>query len=111
VEADAGSFGYRRYLARAGFAKDDVSGHIQYSDRDQDGYYYMSRTYSKTWSGNLKYAPDARSDLSFGFEKSVRFRDREGAVTGVTAATLDPRGYDGGRGYSRNFNVDLSATT
>ena len=108
VEADAGSFGYRRYLARAGFAKDDVSGHIQYSDRDQDGYYYMSRTYSKTWSGNLKYAPDARSDLSFGFEKSERFRDREGSVTGVTAAALDPKGYDGGRGYSRNFNVDLS---
>lgn len=108
AEADAGAFGYRRAMVRAGFARDDLSGHLQYSDRDQDGYYFMSRTYSKTWSGNLKYALDARSDLSLGFEKSERLRDREGAVTGAANALADPRGLDGGRGYSRNFNVDLA---
>lgn len=108
VETDAGSSGYRRAMVRAGFAKDDLTGHIQYSDRDQDGYYFMSRTYSKTWSGNLKYALDAKSDLSFGFEKSERFRDREGSVTGEVNALNDPKGLDGGRGYNRNFNVDIS---
>lgn len=108
VEADAGSFGYRRSLVRGGFAKDDVSGHLQYSDREQDGYYFMSQTYGKTLSGNLKYAINNSSDVSLGFEKSDRFRDREGSVTGVTAASLDPKGVDGGRGFSRNFNVNLS---
>lgn len=108
AEADAGSFGYRRAMVRTGFATDDLSGHIQYSDRDQDGYYYMSRTYSRTLSGNLKYALNATSDLSLGFERSDRFRDREGSVTGETNALLDPKGMTGGRGYSRNFHIDLS---
>jgi iron complex outermembrane receptor protein len=65
---DAGSFGYRRAMVRAGFALDDLTGHVQYSDRDQDGYYFLSRTYSKTLSGNLKYALTASSDLSLGFD-------------------------------------------
>lgn len=108
AEADTGSFGYRRYLVRGGFAADDLSGHIQYSDRDQEGYYFMSQSYSKTYSGNLKYALNSRSDIAFGFEHSDRFRDREGSVNGVTAAKDDPQGFNGGRGYSRNFNVDLS---
>ncbi len=107
VEADAGSFGYRRGLVRAGFALDDVTGHLQYSDRKQDGYYFLSRTYSRTLSGNLKYALGGTSDLSLGFETSSRFRDREGSVTGASAAAADPRGLNDGRGYSRNFNVDL----
>ena len=108
AEVDAGSFGYRRAMVRAGFALDELTGHVQYSDRDQDGYYFLSRTYSKTLSGNLKYALTASSDLSLGFEKSERFRDREGSVTGVNEALTDPRGLKGGRGFSRNFDVDLS---
>ncbi len=108
AELDAGSFGYRRALVRAGFAGDDLTGHIQYSDRDQDGYYFMSRSYSRTWSGNLKYALDAKSDLSLGFEQSERYRDREGSVTGVDNARTDPGGIVSGRGYSRNFDVALA---
>lgn len=108
AETDVGSFGYRRAMVRAGFAMDDLTGHLQFSDRDQDGYYFMSRTYSKTLSGNLKYALDAKSDLSLGFERSDRFRDREGSVTGETNALNDPKGIQGGRGYTRNFNIDLS---
>ncbi len=108
VEADRGSSGYRRFLVRGGFARDDLTGHLQYSDREQDGYYHLSSTFARTWSGNLKYALDGRSDLSFGFEKSQRFRDREGSVTGVTAAAVDPRGLNEGRGYTRNFDVDLT---
>lgn len=108
TEMDVGAFGYRRAMVRAGFALDELTGHLQYSDRDQDGYYFLSRTYSRTWSGNLKYALNGHSDLSLGFEKSTRFRDREGSVTGVDNARNDPQGVDGGRGYTRNFNVDLS---
>lgn len=108
VETDAGSFGYRRALVKGGFATDDITGHVQYSDRDQEGYYYLSRTFSKTYSGNLKYAINGTSDLSLGFENSKRFRDREGSVTGEVNAANDPTGANGGRGFSRNFNVDLS---
>lgn len=108
LDADRGAFGYRRHLLRAGFAGDAVSGHLQYGEREQDGYYYLSSTYTRTWSGHLQYALDAGSELSLGFEKSERFRDREGSVTGATAASLDPTGSREGRGYTRNFDVDLS---
>ncbi|MCO5100570.1 MAG: TonB-dependent receptor [Burkholderiaceae bacterium] len=108
VDADRGAFGYRRHLLHAGFAGDALSGHVQYGEREQDGYYYLSSTHARTWSGHLQYALDDASDLSLGFEKSERFRDREGSVTGVTAATLDPTGRNEGRGYTRNFDVDLS---
>lgn len=108
LEADRGSFGYGHYLVRGGLASDDVSGHLQYSDREQDGFYHLSSSWARTWSGNLTYALDGRSNLDFGFEKSARFRDREGSVTGVTAARLDPAGVREGRGYTRMFDVDLT---
>ncbi|MDT3679054.1 MAG: TonB-dependent receptor [Burkholderiaceae bacterium] len=108
LDADRGAFGYRRHLLHAGFAGDALSGHLQYSEREQDGYYHLSSTHARTWSGHLQYALDAASELSLGFEKSERFRDREGSVTGATAASLDPTGRGEGRGYTRNFDVDLS---
>ncbi len=107
-DADRGAFGYRRHLLHAGHAGDAFSAHLQYAEREQDGYYYLSSTHARTWSGNLQYALDERSEIALGFERSERFRDREGAVTGVTAAATDPRGRNEGRGYTRNFDVDLA---
>ncbi|HEY0878861.1 MAG TPA: TonB-dependent receptor [Zeimonas sp.] len=107
-DADRGAFGYRRHLLHAGHAGDAFSAHLQYAEREQDGFYHLSSTRARTWSGNLQYALDERSELALGFERSDRFRDREGAVTGVTAAATDPRGRNEGRGYTRNFDVDLT---
>src|SRR5690606_13574493 len=107
-DADRGAFGYRRHLLHAGHAGDALVAHLQYAEREQDGYYFLSSSRARTWSGSLQYALDERSELAFGFERSARFRDREGSITGVTAARTDPRGRNEGRGYTRNFDVDLT---
>lgn len=108
VESDAGSYGYVRKLVKGGFSGDDLTGHIQVSDRHNDGYYALSERDATSFSGNLQYHINNDSDLSFGFEKAERFRDRDGSVSGVTAAEEDPKGELAGRGYTRMFNVDLT---
>ena len=108
LEVDTGSYGYTRKQLKFGLAEQDFSGHIQYSDRHNDGYYALSQRDSRGVSGNIQYYLDDSSDLTFGFEKTDRFRDRDGSVTGVTAAETDPKGEFEGRGYTRMFNVDLS---
>ncbi|WP_319381139.1 TonB-dependent receptor [Thiomicrorhabdus sp.] len=108
VEYDRGAYGYDRKLIKGGFAGEAFAGHIQYADRHNDGYYAFSRRDSETLSGNFQYYLDENSDLTFGFEKTDRFRDRDGSVRGVTAAETDPEGELAGRGYTRMFQVDLS---
>ncbi|MDX8412905.1 MAG: TonB-dependent receptor plug domain-containing protein [Mariprofundales bacterium] len=39
--AEGGSFGYKRGVARAGFANDKMSGHLQASRRDSKSYYFQ----------------------------------------------------------------------
>ena len=108
VEFDAGSHGYTRKLVRAGVAEEDFAGHVQVSDRHSDGYYHLSEKDEESVSGSFEYYIDDSSEVVFGFEKSERFRDNSGSVTGVTAAKEDPTGIYSGRSYTRMFNVDLS---
>lgn len=106
VSAEAGSFGYRRGMARAGFATDQVSGHIQVSRRDADSYYYQGKYKADYLNGKLQGYLSDTSDLTLGWEVAQRFKDSHGTVTGVTAAALDPTSVNG-RDYARNYNVDL----
>lgn len=106
VEADSGSFGYERYLARAGLAGDVWSGHIQFSHRASDDYHFQSNYAMDAVTGNLRWNINDHSDLTFGFEKEDRFRDKHGTVTGVTQAQVDPTGVSG-RDYSRHYDVNL----
>jgi iron complex outermembrane recepter protein len=107
VEYDRGSFGYQRQHVKGGWVSERFGGHLQYSHRESDGYYALSDSHAKTLAGNLQWFIDAKSDLTLGFEQSDRFKDREGSVTGVTNAKLDPKGEEAGRGFVRNFDVDL----
>ncbi|BBP47031.1 hypothetical protein THMIRHAS_24040 [Thiosulfatimonas sediminis] len=108
LEADMGSYGYTRTLVKAGIAEEDFAGHVQISDRHNDGYYALSERDAEAVSGNFEYYLNDHSELSFGFEEVERFRDRDGSVRGVTAAEENPTGEGEGRGYTRMFNVDLS---
>jgi len=108
ASTEMGSFGYTKHLARAGISKGDWVGHIQntkafaYDFYDQGAY---SRAY---WDGKLQYLIDETSDISFGFEQSVRAKDSHGTVTGVTNAWLDPRSAtSGGKDYARLYDVNL----
>lgn len=108
LEHERGSFGYERSVLRAGGGTESLNAHIQYADRSTDGYYALSDSWAETLSGNITWYPDEVSDLSFGFEKSDRYRDRNGSVKGRTQAETDPRGNFASRDYTRNFDVDLA---
>lgn len=106
VAADTGSWGYNRQLARAGIAGDWGTGHIQVSHREADDYYWQSAYQADYIDGNLRFVLGEGSDLTFGFEKSSRFKDKHGSVKGATQALLDPEGRIG-RDFTRMYDVEL----
>ena len=106
VAADTGSYGYNRQLGRAGFANDWGSGHIQVSHRESEDYYWQSGYQTDYVDGNLRFFINDTSDLTLGFEKSDRLKDKHGSVKGADQAAADPRGIIG-RDYSRKYDVDL----
>jgi len=106
LSAEAGSFGYKRGTARAGFATEKASGHVQVSRRDADSFYFQGKYKADYLNGKLQYYTSDSSDLTFGWEVAKRFKDSHGTVTGVTQAAIDPTSIDG-RDFARNYNVDL----
>jgi Outer membrane receptor proteins, mostly Fe transport len=106
VGGEAGSFGYRKQLGRVGFSGEKGSGHIQISSREADDYYFQSAYKTDYIDGNFNLYLSDTSDLTFGFEKSDRAKDKHGSVKGVTQAERDPRGMLG-RDYTRNYDVGL----
>ncbi|GAV19144.1 iron complex outermembrane recepter protein [Mariprofundus micogutta] len=106
LSAEAGSFGYKRGMVRAGFAGDKVSGHVQLSRRDADSYYFQGKYKADYLNGKLQAYLSDTSDLTLGWEVAKRFKDSHGTVEGVTQAAVDPTSVSG-RDYARNYNVDL----
>ncbi|SCZ49100.1 iron complex outermembrane recepter protein [Thiohalomonas denitrificans] len=109
VQAEAGSFGYRKGLARAGFAGEKGSGHVQVSRRETDGYHDDSASEADYLNGKMQYYLSDTSDLTFGFELSNRKKNSHGNVKGVTAAEEDPKSEDPSyNDYANHYDVDLS---
>ncbi|MFH1495591.1 MAG: TonB-dependent receptor [Pseudomonadota bacterium] len=106
VAADAGSYDYTRKLVRAGFANDWGSGHIQVTEREGDDYYWQSGYKTSYIDGNMRMFLSDTSDLTLGFEKSDRLKDKHGSVKGATQANLDPTGSIG-RDFTRKYDVEL----
>ncbi len=107
--AEAGSFGYHKVVLRQGFANENMSAHVQASRRETDGYYEDSSSKADYLNGKFQYYLDDVSDLTFGFERSDRFKDSHGTVDGATAARLDPKSeWTENDDYSRMYNVDLA---
>jgi len=106
ISAEGGSFGYKRGVARAGFANDMVSGHIQASRRISNGYYFQGDYSANYLNGKLQGYLSDTSDLTFGYSLSHRLKDSHGTVDGVTQAALDPTSIQG-RDFARKFNVKL----
>lgn len=106
VSADQGSWGYNRELARAGFASDWGSAHIQATRRAGDDYYWQSAYKTENIDGNVRVFLSDVSELTFGFEKSDRSKDKHGSVKGATQALLDPQGTVG-RDFTRKYDVSL----
>jgi len=106
ISAEAGSFGYKRGMARAGFAAEKVSCHVQVSRRDAKGYYFQGDYKADYLNGKLQGYLSDSSDLTFGWEVAKRFKDSHGTVTGITQAATGPTSIDG-RDFARKYNVDL----
>lgn len=106
VEAERGSFDFKKYLARAGYADDDMNAHIQVSRRKSDGYWYQSDYLADYVDGKLQWYVDEYSDITFGFEVSEREKDSHGTAEGITQAKIDPKSYEG-RDYARMYDVGL----
>lgn len=104
--AETGSYGFNKQIARAGFAGEKGSGHIQVSNRQSDDYYFQAPYQAQYLDGNVQLYLTDTSDLSFGFETSQREKDKHGSVTGATQAALDPTSTIG-RDYTRKYDVDL----
>ncbi|MCD6258589.1 MAG: TonB-dependent receptor [Helicobacteraceae bacterium] len=109
--AEAGSYGYKKLLARTGYANGDLSFHIQASQRGADGYWENSDYDAKYLNGKLQYYLDDTSDITFGMEYSQREKDSHGTVGGETQAQINPESiYTGdqqSRDYTRKFDVEL----
>jgi iron complex outermembrane receptor protein len=106
ISAEGGSFGYKRGLTRAGFATDKLSGHVQVSRRDADGYYDQGEYKADYLNGKLQYYATDSSDLTFGWEVAKRLKDSHGTVKGVTEAAIDPTSIFG-TDYARHYDVKL----
>lgn len=108
--AEAGSFNYRKGLARAGFASDQANGHVQVSRRETDGYHDDSGSKADYLNGKLQYYIDDVSDLTFGLEISDRAKNSHGAVRGVVAAENDPESSDiySYNDYANHYDVNLA---
>ena len=111
ASVELGSYGYSKLLARTGYANDNMSFHVQASQRDGDGYHDKSGYNTKYLNGKLQYYIDDTSDINFGVEYSQREKDSHGTVGGATEAKTNPKSvYNGNqdsRDYTRKFDVDL----
>ena len=106
LAADAGSWGYNRQLLRAGLSGSWGTGHLQASHRASDDYYWQSPYRTDYIDGNLRLFLTDRSDLTIGFEKSDRLKDKHGSVVGALQAKVDPTAKLG-RDYTRKYEVSL----
>jgi iron complex outermembrane receptor protein len=108
VSTEMGSFGYRKALARAGFAEGNWVGHLQASKAYADDFYDQGAYSRRYVDGKLQYLIDATSDISLGFENAKRAKDSHGTVTGMSNAILDPRSVNGGKDFARKYSIDLN---
>ena len=108
VSGETGSFGYRKGLARAGFAGGKWVGHIQATKAYADDFYDQGDYSRRYYNGKVQYLIDETSDISVGFENAKRAKDSHGTVTGFTNAINDPRSVSGGKDYARKYDIDLN---
>lgn len=112
VSYEFGSFDYYKALVELGHSTDKYNFRIQASERKSDGYWAHSDYRTRYLNGKFQYFIDDTSDMTFGFEKSLRHKDSHGTIGGMTQAKNDPQsistGTNGtGRDYSRLYDVEL----
>lgn len=111
VGLEAGSFGYKKYLARVGYSNEKLNVYVQGTERKSDGYHEDSDYDTKYLNSKLQYYIDDSSDITAGVEMSKRNKDSHGTVKGVTEASTNPQSIyngSGDRDYARKYDVELA---
>ena len=107
---EAGSYGYKKYLARYNASNDDMAFNIQTSKKSSDGYWEDSDYWSKSINGKTQYYIDDSSDITLGIDKSSRFENDTGSITavvdGVDQIKTNPTS-NGEVGYATEYDITL----
>jgi len=107
---EAGSYGYKKYLARYNASNDDMALNIQTSKKSSDGYWEDSDYWSKSINGKTQYYIDDSSDITLGIDKSSRFENDTGSITavvdGVDQIKTNPTS-NGEVGYATEYDITL----
>jgi len=91
VSAEIGSDKFQNYKARYYASTDKLAIDILGSYRGDDGYWYKTENWNKTFGTKLTYFIDDTSDLTFNMDISRKYDESSrGSVTGVTAAETNP---------------------
>lgn len=110
VGIETGSYNYKKYLVRGGYATDDFNFYIQGTERKSDGFWEDGGYDTKYLNSKFQYYIDDTSDITAGIELSDRIKDSHGTVKGVTEAANNPTSAYNGTGdrdYSRKYDVQL----
>ncbi|MEA3498489.1 MAG: TonB-dependent receptor plug domain-containing protein, partial [Campylobacterota bacterium] len=91
IETEAGSFGYKRFLASTNQSFENYAIQLQGSFRDSDGYWDRAFYTNKSLNGKYSYYLDDTSDIVVGLDYTkIKSGDGSG-VHGVDAASVDPK--------------------
>ncbi|MEA3384553.1 MAG: TonB-dependent receptor [Campylobacterota bacterium] len=111
VSAEAGSYGYKKYLARYNASTENFAVQLQGSKKSSDGYWDSSDYWAKSFNGKFQYYIDDSSDITLGLDKSTRFENDSGSLTaidanGINQIETNPTS-EGEVGYSAEYDIAL----
>ena len=107
---EAGSYGYKKYLANYNASTENFAIQLQGSKKESDGYWENSDYWAKSYNGKFQYYVDDSSDITLGIDKSSRFENDSGSITavvdGVNQIATNPTSI-GETGYSTKYDINL----
>jgi len=90
VSVEYGSYNYQKYLARYNASTENYAVQVQASKKSTDGYWENSDYWAKSFNGKFQYYIDDSSDITLGLDKSTRFENDTGSLTGTDQADTNP---------------------
>ncbi len=91
LEAELGSFGFKKFLASTNQSFESGALQLQGTSRDTDGYWHDAYLHHRSINGKYLYYIDNKSDITFGLDYTTRKTGDGTSVSGVDAASTDPK--------------------
>ncbi|MEA3290445.1 MAG: TonB-dependent receptor [Campylobacterota bacterium] len=107
IEAESGSFGYKKFVASTNQSFETGALQLQGSYTDTDGYWDEAFVTKKSVNSKYQYYIDDTSDITFGADLSKRETGDGNSVSGITEAITDPTSKNSSS-YSGYYDSDLT---